>query len=170
MRDGQRDISRVVTHGSFRTAMASRSSRRPPSRRLPSRPTHPHLRRHLDLGRPMATARGQHRACSRTDRRRASQRLRQDSISVGPHRRLDTARTRYCHARRNRARSSVTDGNGRTTRLLAELVFITIQDPAEFQYDWDVDKERYIGLLRGFDVHRDVRDLAAFIDVQSIEA
>jgi fido (protein-threonine AMPylation protein) len=66
--------------------------------------------------------------------------------------------------------SSVTDGNGRTTRLLAELVFITIQDPAEFQYDWDVDKERYIGLLRGFDVHRDVRDLAAFIDVQSIEA
>jgi fido (protein-threonine AMPylation protein) len=64
-----------------------------------------------------------------------------------------------------------TDGNGRTTRLLADLVFISAQDPAEYQYDWDVDdKERYINLLRGFDVHRDVRALAAFIAVQSIDA
>lgn len=63
-----------------------------------------------------------------------------------------------------------TDGNGRATRLLADLVFITAQDPAVLQYDWDVDKERYIDLLRGFDVHRDVRELAAFIGVQSIEA
>jgi Fic/DOC family protein len=62
------------------------------------------------------------------------------------------------------------DGNGRTTRLLADLVFIAAQDPAEFQYDWDVDEGRYIDLLRGFDVHRDVRELAAFIGVQSIEA
>ena len=30
------------------------------------------------------------------------------------------------------------DGNGRTTRLLADLVFITAQDPAEFQYNWDL--------------------------------
>jgi fido (protein-threonine AMPylation protein) len=63
-----------------------------------------------------------------------------------------------------------TDGNGRTTRLLADLVFITEQDPAKWQYDWDVDKERYIDLLRGFDVHRNVRELAAFIGVQSTEA
>jgi hypothetical protein len=31
-------------------------------------------------------------------------------------------------------------------------------------------KLRYIDLLRGFDVHRDVRELAAFIGVQSLEA
>ena len=53
-----------------------------------------------------------------------------------------------------------TDGNGRTTRLLADLVFITAQDPAEFQYNWDLDKGRYIELLRSFDTHRDVRELA----------
>lgn len=40
------------------------------------------------------------------------------------------------------------DGNGRTTRLLADLVFITAQDPAECQYDWDVNKERYIDAPR----------------------
>lgn len=62
------------------------------------------------------------------------------------------------------------DGNGRTTRLLADLVFITAQTPAEFQYDWDVDKKCYIELLRAFDVHRDVHELAAFVGVQSIEA
>ncbi len=62
-----------------------------------------------------------------------------------------------------------TDGNGRTTRLLADLVFIAAQDPAEFQYDWDIDKRRYIELLRDFDQHRDATDLAAFVDIQPIE-
>jgi Fic family protein len=62
-----------------------------------------------------------------------------------------------------------TDGNGRTTRLLADLVFITAQDPAEFQYNWDVDKRRYIELLRDFDQNRDVTDLAAFIGIEPIE-
>jgi hypothetical protein len=38
------------------------------------------------------------------------------------------------------------------------------------RYDWDINKERYIDLLRGFDFHRDERELAAFIGVQSIEA
>jgi fido (protein-threonine AMPylation protein) len=61
------------------------------------------------------------------------------------------------------------DGNGRTTRLLADLVFITAQDPAEFQYNWDLDKGRYIELLRSFDVHRNARELAAFVGVQPIE-
>lgn len=61
------------------------------------------------------------------------------------------------------------DGNGRSTRLLADLLFITAQNPVEHQYDWEVDKARYIGLLRDFDVHRDVRELAAFIGVRSIE-
>lgn len=63
-----------------------------------------------------------------------------------------------------------TDGNGRTTRLLADLVFITAQVSPEFQYDWDVDKKRYVELLRDFDVHRDVSELAAFVGVQAIEA
>lgn len=61
------------------------------------------------------------------------------------------------------------DGNGRTTRLLADLVFAAAQNPTEQQYDWDVDKPRYIGLLRAFDVHHDVTDLAGFIEVELIE-
>jgi fido (protein-threonine AMPylation protein) len=61
------------------------------------------------------------------------------------------------------------DGNGRTTRLLADLVYISAQERAEWQYDWDVDKIDYVELLRGFDVHRNADDLAAFVGVQSIE-
>jgi fido (protein-threonine AMPylation protein) len=60
-----------------------------------------------------------------------------------------------------------TDGNGRTTRLLADLVFIAAQNGEVLeQYDWELDKARYIALLREFDAHRDARDLAAFIAVQ----
>lgn len=61
------------------------------------------------------------------------------------------------------------DGNGRTTRLLADLVFAAAQEPAEQQYDWDLDKPHYIALLRAFDQRRDVTDLAAFIAVEQIE-
>lgn len=53
------------------------------------------------------------------------------------------------------------DGNGRTTRLLADLVFAAVQDPTELQYDWELDKTRYIDLLRAYDGHRDGADLAA---------
>ncbi|WP_461671417.1 Fic family protein [Mycobacterium tuberculosis] len=35
-----------------------------------------------------------------------------------------------------------TDGNGRTTRLLADLVYATVQNPTELQYDWELDKLR----------------------------
>ena len=62
------------------------------------------------------------------------------------------------------------DGNGRTTRLLADLVHLAAQEQAECQYDWDVDKQRYIELLREFDVRRTADDLAAFVGVQSIES
>ena len=55
-----------------------------------------------------------------------------------------------------------TDGNGRTTRLLADLVFAAAQDPSEWQYDWNIDKQRYVALLRAFDGQRNARDLAAF--------
>ncbi len=61
------------------------------------------------------------------------------------------------------------DGNGRTTRLLADLVFAAAQNPAEQQYDWDLDKPYYTALLRAFDQHRDVTDLAAFVEVEQIE-
>jgi fido (protein-threonine AMPylation protein) len=63
-----------------------------------------------------------------------------------------------------------TDGNGRTTRLLADLTFIAAQNDAAWQYDWDVDKEEYIRLLRSFDIHRNAGELAAFVGVQSIES
>jgi len=61
------------------------------------------------------------------------------------------------------------DGNGRTTRLLADLVFAAVQDPTEVQYEWDLEKARYIELLRAYDQNRDVADLAAFVGVHRIE-
>jgi Fic family protein len=61
------------------------------------------------------------------------------------------------------------DGNVRSTRLLADLVFMAAQDPAKLQYDWDLDKRRYIDLLREFDTHRNAQELAAFIGVQGID-
>lgn len=61
------------------------------------------------------------------------------------------------------------DGNGRTTRLLADLVFAAAQNPTEQQYDWNLDKPQYIQLLCAYDIHRDITDLASFIDVEPIE-
>lgn len=71
-----------------------------------------------------------------------------------------------CHAARIHP---FVDKNGRTTRLLADLVFAAAQDPTVEQYDWDLDKQRYIALLRAYDAHRDVTDLAAFVGVEPIE-
>jgi hypothetical protein len=48
-------------------------------------------------------------------------------------------------------------------------VFAAAQDPAEQQYNWDLDKPSYITLLRAFDQHRDATDLAAFVAVEQIE-
>ena len=61
------------------------------------------------------------------------------------------------------------DGNGRTTRFLADLVFAAVQDPTEVQYEWDLDKTRYIELLRAYNRNRDVANLAAFVGVHRIE-
>jgi fido (protein-threonine AMPylation protein) len=56
------------------------------------------------------------------------------------------------------------DGNGMTTRLPADLVFLAAQDDEPLEsYDWAVDKDRYIALLREYDQTRDPRPLAAFI-------
>jgi fido (protein-threonine AMPylation protein) len=61
-----------------------------------------------------------------------------------------------------------TDGNGRTTRLLADLVFAAAQDAATPDlYDWDIDKRGYIDLLREYDEHRDPRALARFVPVKA---
>lgn len=62
------------------------------------------------------------------------------------------------------------DGNGRATRLLADLVYIAAQDPVVFQYDWNIDKARYVELLRGFDLHRNADELAVFVGVQAIDS
>jgi fido (protein-threonine AMPylation protein) len=61
------------------------------------------------------------------------------------------------------------DGNGRTTRLLADLVFLAAQgDESLESYDWAVDKDRYIALLREYDRTRDPRPLATLIPVVPI--
>lgn len=61
------------------------------------------------------------------------------------------------------------DGNGRTTRLLADLVFVAAQDvePPEV-YDWNVEKSRYIDLLREYDRTRDARPLAEFVKTRPV--
>lgn len=60
------------------------------------------------------------------------------------------------------------DGNGRSTRLLADLVFFAAQpdDAPIEEYDWAIDKGEYIRLLREHQVTRDPVPLAAFIPVQ----
>jgi Fic family protein len=56
------------------------------------------------------------------------------------------------------------DGNGRTTRLLANLLFLAAQEGEQLQeYDWDIDKDTYISLLRAYDQDRDAGRLADFI-------
>ena len=63
------------------------------------------------------------------------------------------------------------DGNGRATRLLADLAFAAAQSAEELEvYEWAVDKQHYIELLREYDVHRDSTDLAAFIKVKPLDA
>lgn len=47
------------------------------------------------------------------------------------------------------------DGNGRSTRLIADFVYVAAQtSEVVYQYDWDLDKGRYVGLLREYDAHR----------------
>lgn len=63
------------------------------------------------------------------------------------------------------------DGNGRSSRLLADLVYLSCQDDETLvQYDWDLDKSIYIRLLGQYDRHRDPRELAAFINFILVSA
>lgn len=60
-----------------------------------------------------------------------------------------------------------TDGNGRSTRLLADLVFVATQELTEpALYDRNVDRRRYIALLQENDQYRNPSDLAAFVGTQ----
>ena len=63
-----------------------------------------------------------------------------------------------------------TDGNGRSTRLLADLTGLAAQgaDEPPAIYDWDVEKQQYIEALRRYDTHRDPAELASIITSRSI--
>lgn len=62
------------------------------------------------------------------------------------------------------------DGNGRATRLLADLVYASAQEgDALRQFDWAIDKPEYIRLLQEYDQHRNIADLAAFIPVREVD-
>jgi fido (protein-threonine AMPylation protein) len=61
------------------------------------------------------------------------------------------------------------DGNGRTSCLMADLVFLSTQDTDSlYLYEWRIDKPRYISLLREYDRHRNPRFLAEFIPIRSL--
>ncbi|MFK5582382.1 Fic family protein [Serinicoccus sp. LYQ131] len=63
------------------------------------------------------------------------------------------------------------DGNGRVTRLLADLVYLAGQTGWKpiHAYDWEVDRSTYIRLLRDYDMTRNPSALAEFIPVISLE-
>lgn len=113
-------------------------------------------------------------------------RTREVSIGIAPeriavelHASLETIRYRWQHTDDWTARElgvvahaesvrihPFTDGNGRTTRLLADLVFVAAQDgETPLRYSWDLHKREYVELLHQYDHHRDPRPLAAFIEV-----
>lgn len=63
------------------------------------------------------------------------------------------------------------DGNGRVTRLLADLVYLAAQTGWEpiHAYDWEIDRSTYIRLLRKYDTTRGPSALAEFIPVLNLE-
>lgn len=62
------------------------------------------------------------------------------------------------------------DGNGRSTRVLADIVFGATQNGRFVErYDWNVNRARYIELLIEYDRHRNASDLAEFITVEQYE-
>jgi fido (protein-threonine AMPylation protein) len=58
------------------------------------------------------------------------------------------------------------DGNGRVSRLLADLLFLAAQDDEPVAvYDWNINRATYIHLLEQYDVTRDPTPLVEFIPV-----
>jgi len=63
------------------------------------------------------------------------------------------------------------DGNGRVTRLMADLVYLAGQTGWEpiHAYDWDVDRTTYIRLLREYDMTRNPSALTEFVPVINLD-
>lgn len=65
-----------------------------------------------------------------------------------------------------------TDGNGRSTRLMADLTTVAAQcergEESIVLYDWAVDRRRYIDLLMEYDRHRDPKPLSSFVKVHPL--
>lgn len=56
------------------------------------------------------------------------------------------------------------DGNGRVTRLLADLVFLAAQeDEPLLAYNWEIDRIEYIRLLRRYDETHDAIELVEYV-------
>jgi len=74
------------------------------------------------------------------------------------------------HAEAGRIHSFV-DGNGRSTRLLADLVLLAARgdDDLPAVFDWAVDKVAYIQALRRYDQTRDPTELAALVGLILID-
>jgi len=61
------------------------------------------------------------------------------------------------------------DGNGRTSRLMADLIFLATQDTESlYLYEWLIDKAIYVSLLREYDRHRNPIFLAEFIPIREL--
>lgn len=61
------------------------------------------------------------------------------------------------------------DGNGRLSRLVGDLVFVSLQETDDpLLYDWRVDRTRYITLLRDYDHNRDAGPLTELIAVKRL--
>jgi len=105
-----------------------------------------------------------------------------EQISVETRNALDNLRYRWEHDRSLSPRAlgvsahaelvrihPFIDGNGRTTRLLADLLFIAAQTTAELLvYDWEVNRGEYIRLLGQYDQTRDADPLIELVPVVSI--
>lgn len=91
-------------------------------------------------------------------------------IAVDVHQSLENLAYRWQHTHDWTAREFGIAGNGRTTRLLANLVFFAAQESpdAVLTYSWDIEKRTYIDLLREYDQTRDPLRLAEFIPLMAV--
>lgn len=71
------------------------------------------------------------------------------------------------------------DGNGRSSRLMADLAFAAAhttqsartvgEDGGELlEYDWDIDRRDYLRVLGHFDLTRDAQPLVALVGVRPV--
>lgn len=62
------------------------------------------------------------------------------------------------------------DGNGRVTRMVADLAYIAAQDGEPLMgYDWEIDRKAYIRLLGEYDMTRNPTALAEFVNVAELD-